>query len=71
MEQLTQMELTHVEELLSMEALAVKKYKLYSEQCKEKEWIPLFQEAMNQHQQRIKQLINQLRKHDGKETRKH
>jgi hypothetical protein len=65
-EQLTQLELIHLEELLGMEALAVKKYQLYQEQCKEKELVPFLQEAVSLHQARIEKLINQIRNHNGR-----
>ncbi len=66
MGQLTQLELIHLEELLGIEALAVKKYQLYQEQCKEEGMTPFLQEAVLHHQARIEKLINQIRKHNGR-----
>ncbi|RAL25636.1 hypothetical protein [Thermoflavimicrobium daqui] len=71
MNQLTQMELAHLEELLSMEVLAAKKYRIYSRQCSDKELIPLFEEARELHRQRVDGLLQLLRKHNGKSKKAH
>lgn len=71
MEQLTQVELLHLEELLSMEALAIKKYKSYAKNCREKEMVPLFEEAVEMHRKHLQGLLDQMRNHNGKEPMKH
>jgi hypothetical protein len=70
-EQLTQSELLHVEDLLKMEALAIRKYRLYKERCPDKEWISLFEEAEEIHRRHLAGLVNQLGQHDGREKKKH
>lgn len=71
MEQLTQSELIHLEDLLQMEALAIKKYQNYAKACHEKELIPLFEKGVTLHRQHLQGLLDQLRQHNGKEPVKH
>lgn len=71
MEQLTQKELLQLEELLGMEALAVRKYGLYSKKCKDDEVVKLFEEAATMHRSHIDQLLDTLRQHNGRGTHSH
>lgn len=71
LEQLTQKELLQVEELLGIEALAVRKCELYREKCKDDEVVQLLSDAMQMHQSHIDQLMEILRQHNGQESYSH
>jgi hypothetical protein len=66
MDQLMQRELLELEDVLHLEALAVKKCRMYAESCAEKELRPLFEEAARMHSEHLSRLIRQLGQHDGR-----
>lgn len=67
MEQLTQMELLHLQDLMEAEALAVRKCELYEQKCKSDELKKWFQDAAQLHRDHVGQMLTQLRNHDGRE----
>ncbi|PTX55179.1 hypothetical protein C8P63_12159 [Melghirimyces profundicolus] len=70
MEQLTQMELLHLQDLIGAEALAVRKCQMYEKQCKSGEMKQWFRDAAELHRAHIRGMMKELRRHDGRE-RKH
>ena len=66
MEQLTQMELLQIEEMLMAEDLAVKKCRVYSENCHDPELKKIFREGADAHQMHLEGLLGQLRALNGK-----
>lgn len=71
MEQLTQMELLQVQELLKVEELASRKYELYADQCKDDEMKRIFREASDLHRQHMDTLVQEMRRHSGRENMSH
>lgn len=70
MDQLTQMEFLQVRELLSTEALAVKKCKLYANDTNDEQLRNLFWESAQVHERNLASLLNEMRNHQGKEVRR-
>jgi hypothetical protein len=66
MEQLTQMELTHVKNLMDTSELAVKKCQIYQLQAQDDEIKQLFKDSEQMHQSHLQILLGQLRQFDGK-----
>ncbi|MDA8353237.1 MAG: hypothetical protein M0Z65_08670 [Firmicutes bacterium] len=69
MEQLTQMELLHLQDLISAEALAVRKYNMYESHCDSQEMKKWCRDAADLHSRRMERIMEQLRLHDGREPR--
>ncbi|MFS8513670.1 MAG: PA2169 family four-helix-bundle protein, partial [Planifilum fulgidum] len=69
--QLTQMELLQVQELLKVEELASRKYELYADQCKDDEMKRIFREASDLHRQHMDTLVQEMRRHSGRENMSH
>ncbi|KJS23596.1 MAG: hypothetical protein VR72_00325 [Clostridiaceae bacterium BRH_c20a] len=67
MEQLTQMEFLKINELLGAEELSIKKYQAYSNEVKDDELQPYIQESINLHQQNLSNLLELVRKNNGKD----
>lgn len=67
MEQLTQMELLHVQDLIGAEALALRKCQLYEKKCKSNEMKSWFRDAAKIHQAHIGEIMQQIRRHNGRE----
>lgn len=67
MEQLTQMELLHVKDLIGAEALALRKCQLYEQKCKSDALKGLFRDGASIHQAHIQEMMQQLRRHNGRE----
>jgi len=65
-EQLTQMELLHVEEMLMAEDLAIKKCRFYAENCHDRELQKVFRDGAEAHQMHLDGLLGQLRALNGK-----
>lgn len=68
MEQLTQMEFLQLREILSTEALAIKKCKLYARDTGDEQLKALFDDAARVHEQSLDRLVGQLRSLSGKPT---
>jgi hypothetical protein len=66
LEQLTQMELLQLRELLSMEALAVKKCQVYARESQDAHLRQLLEDTVLMHQSQVDNLMTQLRTHNGK-----
>jgi hypothetical protein len=66
MEQLTQMEFLQLRDLLSTEALVIKKYQLYARDAGDDNLRSLFSEAARTHQENLDALVAQLRSLNGK-----
>ncbi|MFZ5945808.1 MAG: DUF2383 domain-containing protein [Bacillota bacterium] len=69
MEQLTQMEFLKINELLGAEELSIKKYQNYSNEVKDDELHPYIQESINLHQQNLSNLLELIRKNNGKDEK--
>lgn len=67
MEQLTQMELLQIHELLGAEELALKKCNAYLQAIDNDELRPQFEASLEMHQAHITELIDLVRRHNGKE----
>lgn len=67
MDQLTQMELLQVQELVGVEALAVRKCLFYAEQCQDPELKQWLHNAAATHQAHVEALVDQMRRHSGRE----
>jgi hypothetical protein len=67
MEQLTQMELLQLHELLGAEELAVKKCSAYADMVKDDELQPFIQDSLALHQANVTELVDLVRRHNGKE----
>jgi hypothetical protein len=63
------MEFLQVRELLSTEALAVKKCKLYANDAGDEQLRNIFREAAQVHERNLDALLNQVRNHQGKPAR--
>jgi transcriptional regulator CtsR len=66
MEQLTQMELMHIQSLMDMSALSAKKCNIYQLQAQDDELKQIFNEAEQIHQNHLQILLDQLRQFNGK-----
>lgn len=67
MEQLTQMELLQLHELLGAEELAIKKCNAYTQMVKDDELEPYIQDSLALHQANVVELVDLIRRHNGKE----
>jgi succinate dehydrogenase flavin-adding protein (antitoxin of CptAB toxin-antitoxin module) len=66
MEQLTQMELMHIQSLMDMSSLSAKKCNIYQLQAQDDELKQIFNEAEQIHQNHLQILLDQLRQFNGK-----
>lgn len=71
MEQMTQMEFLQVRELLSTEALAIKKCKQYARETGDEALKTVFAEAARVHERNLDELLSQLRALNGKPASQH
>jgi len=71
MVQLTQMELLQLQELLTVEELAARKYEGYAGKCKDDEIKRIFREASELHRRHLDTLVREMRRHSGRADMAH